>query len=86
MQVQDVVDLGDGHLIEFGPSTWNPNVISVRNRYPTSDGRFSPHSSSEIPLDDLEKIIIEVVKRDLINVKVTTEIISVMANSILRRL
>jgi hypothetical protein len=49
--------LGDGHSIEVGFSTWDPNAISVRDRYDNSNGHFSPHSSSEFPLGDLSEII-----------------------------
>jgi hypothetical protein len=67
MQVQDEIDLGDGHRIEFGHSTWNPDEISVRNRYPTSTGGFSPRSSSELPIGDVALLAIETLKRGFIS-------------------
>ncbi|AXG70582.1 hypothetical protein KORDIASMS9_02822 [Kordia sp. SMS9] len=57
MKVDRIIELGNGHKIEFGTSTWNDNTLSVRNRYPTSTGGFSPRSSSEIPIEDIPIII-----------------------------
>jgi|SRR6185312_15229093 len=58
MKVEKRINLGNGHSIEFGKATWNEDSISIRNRYPTSTGGFSPRSSSEIPIEDV-KIIVE---------------------------
>jgi hypothetical protein len=74
MNVLDRVSLEEGHQIEFGKSTWNPEVKSIRNRYPTSNGGFSPHSSSEIPLGDLELIVTTSAKRGWIDVATITRI------------
>ena len=58
MKVEKTIDLGNRHKIEFGESTWDEDSLSVRNRYPTSTGGFSPRSSSEIPLNDVKLIVI----------------------------
>jgi hypothetical protein len=85
MQVRDSVPLGNGHSIEFGASTWNPASESVRNRYDNPDGRFSPRGSSEIPLGDLEVIMVETAKRDLLDEVTAARIIEALAASITRR-
>jgi hypothetical protein len=66
MKVEKRIDLGQGHSIEFGKATWDPNSISIRNRYPTSTGGFSPRSSSEIPIEDVKLIVTESVKNGYI--------------------
>lgn len=48
---------GKHHTIELGFSTWDPTAISIRNRYDLPNGRFNPHLSSEIPLDDLHALV-----------------------------
>ena len=65
MKVEETADLGDGHTIEFGRATWDEERPSVRNRYETSTGGFSPHSSSEIPLGDVKLIVEETAKQGL---------------------
>ena len=85
MNVNDVVNLGDGHLIEIGDATWDESSISVRNRYPTSNGGFSPRSSSEIPLGDVEHIVRAVGERDLLEIAECARIIEVLSASISRR-
>ena len=85
MRVTDTVKIDQGHSIEFGYSTWDDNAMSVRDRYLTSSGGFSPHSSSEIPLGAIPDIIIETAKRDLLDVQTTARIIEALAASISRR-
>jgi len=58
MKVIKTIDQGAGHKIEFGEATWDATRTSIRNRYPTSSGGFSPRSSSEIPIEDI-KILVE---------------------------
>ena len=67
MNVKKTIDLGSGHKIEFGEATWNNAQTSIRNRYPTSKGGFSPRSSSEIPIEDLKLMIIEAMKNGYIS-------------------
>jgi len=62
MKVEKKIELGNGHSIEFGKATWDESSVSIRNRYPTSTGGFSPRSSSEIPIEDVKTIVIESVK------------------------
>jgi hypothetical protein len=85
MEVHDTVDRGDGHLIEFGAATWDPKATSVRNRYPTSSGGFSPHSSSEIPLEDFEPMVVEIANRDLLSPGACARIIQALAQSVARQ-
>ena len=51
MQVLRTHRIDENHSIEFGWSTWNPEVLSIRNRF-DRDGHFDPRSSSEISLHD----------------------------------
>jgi|GEM_PF-1001260 len=79
------------YRLEFGISTWTENqssknqTESVRNRYDTEEGRFSPHGSSEIPLGDIPLIITECLKRDKIPLSDMLEILHEVSNSINRR-
>lgn len=66
MNVKKTIDLGSGHKIEFGEASWDNSKISIRNRYPTSTGGFSPRSSSEIPINDLKLLIVEAIKNGYI--------------------
>jgi len=85
MRVTDSVQLDERHSIEFGYSTWDDASMSVRDRWVTSSGGFSPRSSSEIPLGSISDIIIETAKRDLLDVQTTALIIEALAASIARR-
>lgn len=49
-------ELEPGHVLEYGPSSFDPNVMTVRNRY-DNQGRFSPHASSELTLTDLGAVL-----------------------------
>jgi hypothetical protein len=82
MQVKEKVDLGDGHFIEFGSSTWDETQESIRNRYPTSTGGFSPHSSSEMPLGDLEELILASARHGWIDVATMKRIMEALAGVI----
>jgi len=66
MNVEKTIDLGNGHKIDIGFSSWDNNKKSIRNRYPTSKGGFSPRSSSELPIEDITQITIESINNDLI--------------------
>ena len=86
MKVTDSVRLDDRHSIEFGYATWDGGTsLSVRDRWATANGGFSPHSSSEIPLGSIPDIIIETAKRDLLDVQTAARIIEALAASISRR-
>ena len=69
MKVEKSIDLGSGHKIEIGSSSWDDSKKSIRNRYPTSTGGFSPHSSSELPVEDISIITLEAIKNDLLSKK-----------------
>ena len=86
MDVHDTVDLGEGHLIEFGQATWDAAQTSVRNRYPTSTGGFSPRSSSEIPITDIVPVAVETLRRDLLDIQQTMQILQAAVHSLHRRL
>jgi len=85
MKVTDTVRIDERHSIEFGRATWNDTDLSVRDRWTTSTGGFSPRSSSELPLGSIPDIIIETAKRDLLDVQTTARIIEALAASIARR-
>ena len=85
MKVTDSVRLDERHSIEFGYATWDGTSMSVRDRWATSTGGFSPRSSSEIPLGCIPDIMIETAKRDLLDVQTTARIIEALAASIARR-
>lgn len=94
MIVKDRVTLEEypNYSIEFGVSSWTQNLPeskqsqSVRNRYDTEDGRFTPHNSSEIPIEDIERIVCECMKRDKISILKISNILREAADSIERQL
>ena len=86
MKVIKTKDLGNGHKIEIGNATWDSDDISVRNRYHTSNGGFSPRSSSEIPLNDVSEIIKTTVGEDLIDDKELVNMIIAISESLKRKL
>ena len=85
MEVTSRTQISDTHWIEFGKATWNKDDTSVRDRWATRTGGFSPRSSSEIPLSSVERIIVETAKLDLLDVATTARIIEALAASIARR-
>jgi hypothetical protein len=85
MDVDEHVDIEDGYSIEWGTSSWSDHSLSVRNRYETSTGGFSPHSSSELPIGDLEHLIVESAKRDHIDPDTAARMIEALAASISRQ-
>jgi hypothetical protein len=84
MDVQYTLDLGDGHLIEIGESTWNPQTRSIRDRWPTSTGGFSPRSSSEVPMSSLLPTLTFAAQHDELSAAECAEIIEHLAASIRR--
>lgn len=74
-----------GHTIEIGKATWDDQETSVRNRYPTKTGGFSPRSSSEIPLRDVKEIVVVVADEDLLDPKEIAEMISALSDSLSRK-
>ena len=86
MEVRTTKDLGDGHLIEVGNATWDGNETSIRNRYPTSTGGFSPRSSSEIPLEDVSEILTVAVDENLLRPAVLVDLMVLISGSLKRQL
>jgi hypothetical protein len=86
MQVEREVPVGDGHTIEFGRATWDEESSSVRNRYLTATGGFSPHSSSEMPIKDVVYIAVETLRMDLLSQVDTLQIIQAAIDSLGRRI
>lgn len=84
MNVEEQVDIEEGYSIEWGTSSWSDNALSVRNRYETSTGGFSPHSSSELPIGDLKHLVVESAKRDYIDPDTAARMIEELAASISR--
>ncbi len=66
MKVEKVVELENGHKIEFGKATWNENAISIRNKYLTLNGDSGIKSSGEIPIEDVKILLKESVKNGYI--------------------
>lgn len=86
MQVSDSIQIAEGHSIEIGQSTWNESAISVRDRYVTRNGGFSPRSSSEIPLEDVEHIVHFLAEGNHLSSQVCARLIQVLSTSIERQL
>lgn len=63
MQVIYKEELGSSHHIEIGWSTWDPEEVSIRDRYDSPDGHFSNTASSEIPIRDLPDLVRIVIER-----------------------
>ena len=53
----------DNHIIQLGVSTWTENnpeneqTESIRRAVYNANGIFSPHGSSEIPIEDMTLLI-----------------------------
>lgn len=71
--------------IEVGQASWDPAETSVRRRVDGDTGRFSPHSSSELPLGDLQPLMEVVAENDLIDPAACAAIIEALAASVRRR-
>ncbi|MBL8600479.1 MAG: hypothetical protein JNK72_01000 [Myxococcales bacterium] len=76
---------GNGHSVEVGAATWDANARSVRNRYTTASGGFSPRSSSEVPMGDLAPMIELVAENDELSVADCARIIKALSESIVRQ-
>ena len=86
MDVEQTKDLGEGHRIEIGRSTWqNGAERSVRDRWPTATGGFSPRSSSEVPMKSLAPMICFVAEHNELTVAECAAIIEALAASISRQ-
>jgi len=67
MKVEKTIELGNGHEIDFGKATWDESTVSLRNRYLTSNGAFSPRSSGEIPIEDIKILVKESIKNGFVS-------------------
>jgi hypothetical protein len=85
MEVQHQISLGGGHSVELGQATWDLTTRSIRNRYPTSTGGFSPRSSSEIPIDDIVDMTKFAAQHDELSAAQCADIIKALAESIERQ-
>ena len=86
MNVQHSQALGHGHSVELGESTWDPQgARSIRDRWPTAAGGFSPRSSSEIPLESLVPLLTFAARHDELSAADCSAIISALAASIARQ-
>ena len=80
----------DNHFIEFGISTWTqeqdePNQTeSIRRTVYNEDGKFSPHGSSEIPLEEMGFLFRECLRRDRVNIEEMIRVLSEISDSISR--
>ena len=81
----------ENHFIQFGISTWTENESreeqtgSIRRAGYNEDGIFSPHGSSEIPIEDMGLLIRACIDRDRLSIREMTDILAVISES-LRRL
>ena len=86
MQVQHSYPVGPRHTIEIGLSTWDPTgERSIRNRWATSNGGFSPRSSSEVPMASLVPMLVRAAQHDELTAAECAEIIAALAASIKRQ-
>ena len=79
------VVLSPNHSIEVGSSSWDDDDTSIRCRYDGPTGRFSPNGSSEIPLTDLQPIMVVAALNNLLSVAQSSAIIEALAASIRRQ-
>lgn len=84
MDVEDRIEIDDKHSIEWGTATWSDTARSIRDRYDTESG-FSPRNSSELPFEDLERLVVESAKRDYISPDMAARMIEELASSISRQ-
>jgi hypothetical protein len=85
MKVEKAQNVGQGHSIELGESTWNPNERSIRDRWVTRTGGFNPRSSSEVPMDSLVPMIRVAAENDELSPEECEEIIAHLRASISRQ-
>lgn len=82
-----VVNEESGHAIEIsapGGSSWGGDQRSIRNRYPTRDGGFSPRSSSEFPTCDLEHLVVAAADNGIVEPDAAVAMISALAQMLAR--
>ena len=65
------------HIVEIGTSSWDKNVVSIRNRWDTN-GRFSPRSSSEVAPEDAVLIASIAIMEGLVSADMTVALQGVL--------
>jgi hypothetical protein len=81
----------DNHEIQIGVSTWTENAPvdeqteSIRRAVYNEEGIFSPHGSSEIPIEDMTLLIRACIQRDRISSQDLTDILNDISASIQRQ-
>ena len=86
MNVTKTKNVGTGHSIEIGEASWDESQTSIRNRYATSTGGFSPRSSSELPINDVCELVKVISDEDLLDPKILAEMIKSISESLNRQL
>lgn len=81
----------ENHFIQFGISTWTENFPeseqeeSIRRAVYNEDGKFNPHSSSEIPLNEMGLLFRRCLGLDKISIQEMTEVLTEVSASIRRQ-
>lgn len=65
------------HHVEIGTSSWSDSVVSLRNRW-DRNGRFNPHSSSELSVDDTMLMACVAVQEGLVDAETILALQSVI--------
>lgn len=79
------------HKIQFGISSWTKDEAeenkteSIRRAVYNEDGIFSPHGSSEIPMEDMPLLIRECIIRNKISINDMADILDAISLSIRSR-
>ncbi|MES2380961.1 MAG: hypothetical protein V4538_07965 [Bacteroidota bacterium] len=81
----------DNHEIQIGVSTWTENnpvdeqTESIRRAVYNEEGKFSPHGSSEIPIEDMTLLIRACIQRDRIGLQEMSDILNDISASMERQ-
>jgi hypothetical protein len=81
----------DNHKIQIGVSTWTQDnsideqTESIRRAVYNENGKFSPHSSSEIPIEDMALLIRACIQRDKISCQEMSDILNDITASMQRK-
>lgn len=79
------------HEIQIGVSTWTENSPideqseSIRRAVYNAEGKFSPHGSSEIPIEDMSLLIRACIQRDKITPQEMSDILNDISASMQRQ-
>lgn len=81
----------NNHKVQIGVSTWTENKPveeqseSIRRAVYNAEGKFSPHGSSEIPIEDMPMLIRSCIQRDKISRQELTYILDDITASMQRQ-